>query len=140
MNELNLFLSKQAIIITKDEKYLCALDRSKLQETTVKNYTNLERIPFLFILGLYKYEIINNEKYYFLVLVTKAEKCNFFNVHQIKSFKIIPLTENVQNSNIQRYNELLKLGLNHCPMYFSDDYNLTLTLHFEKTGLVLFYL
>lgn len=127
MNELNLFLSKQAIIITKDEKYLCALDRSKLQEITVKDFTNLERIPFLFILGLYKYEIINNEKYYFLVLVTKAEKCNFFNVHQIKSFKIIPLTENVQNSNIQRYIELLKLGLNHCPMYFSDDYNLTLT-------------
>ena len=83
MNELNLFLSKQAIIITKDEKYFCALDRSKLQETTVKDFTNLERIPFLFILGLYKYELINNEKYYFLVLVTKAEKCNFFNVHQL---------------------------------------------------------
>ncbi|KAK8835532.1 hypothetical protein M9Y10_042416 [Tritrichomonas musculus] len=114
-------------LIFQDNKSVYALDKTTLQETVAKIDETQSKIPFLFILGLYKFESQNKEIYYFLVLVTKIQKSDFFNISQIKSYEIISLSNIQKIKEAKHFRDLLELGLNHCPMYFSDNYNLTLT-------------
>ena len=114
-------------LIFQNNKSVYALDKTTLQETVAKIDETQSKIPFLFILGLYKFESQNKEIYYFLVLVTKIQKSDFFNISQIKSYEIISLSNIQKIKEAKHFRDLLELGLNHCPMYFSDNYNLTLT-------------
>lgn len=136
------------------ENVICTIDRNKLkflQENTTQPPRENFKFDFHFILGLFKYEISRDKEdtgidktqkesmhslVYFLVLVTDIESMeqeNCFSVFRIKSFEIIPLS-NELNSGSKKFSKLLKSGLNQCEMYFSDNYNLTLTLqqHFEN--------
>lgn len=123
-----LYLSYNSIIISQNKRTICAIDRFKLQIINAQPSEDQIKIPFHFILGLYKYEIRKGEPIYYLVLVTDYQKFDFFNVCKVTSFKIITLKETTKTYESEKFYELLKLGLNQCSMYFSDNYNLTLTL------------
>lgn len=128
--QFDLYETYGTLIIAQKQKFICGIDRFTLEEVLTQEIPSDDsKIPFLFVLGIYRYENRYNESIYFLVLVTEVEKFDFFNVGQIKSFKIIPLkynTERLQDSG--EFQELLELGLKHCSMYYSQDYNLSLTL------------
>lgn len=126
--QFELYKSRNTIIITKKNVTLCAIDRKTLEKVDANPTDNQKRIPFLFLLGLFKYKVQNNDYIYYLVLVTKTHKIGFFNTNQIESFEIIPLTKHQKTVSSQKFVDLLRLGLIHCSMYYSDDYDLTLTL------------
>ena len=127
--QFDLYKTYSTLIITQNNKFVCGIDRFTLEEVSNQTIPPDDlKIPFLFILGIYKYENRYNDSIYFLVLVTDIEKYDFYNVCQIKSFEIIPIkynTERLQDSG--KFQELLQLGLNLCSMYYSNYYNLSLT-------------
>lgn len=121
---LTLYISPRTIAIKKDNQIVSALDRTSLEQHESLPEDQYDKIPFYSILGLFRYETL-----YYLVLIQKTKQIVQFNqIHQIKSFRIIPLQSQEETIDSKYFSKLLKIGLNQCQMYFSEISDLTLTL------------
>lgn len=128
MNGGRIYVSSSSFVIAECSGCVSCIDRHTLKSTKVpEDYEAFDSKVFVHIIGAY-YE---GDRCCIVISTGNSLCASYGSIYKVSKYEIVQVSVDPPS---REFIKLLKVGLDQCDMYFSDEFDLSLSLQFRKQG------